>query len=278
MGARLVAAFSASPMSWAGFEPATNRTSRRCCGFQRTSLLGRTVLTRFSPAIAVFLYGGQQIILGQMTIGTLVAFTGVSRELPTTPIQEACGLSASLSSARVSLSQYWNCSTPRAEVTETWGATALAPVRHSLELRNVTLRHGDRTITGRGITQNPDRSILSRSGPSGSGKSDCRPLYPLARSRQWLGPDRWCGHPHSASNGPSAESHVDRAIPHLMHGTLFWNISYPDSSVPRAHVEQAAHAAGLEELLARMPEGASIRSSGTWPHCPRVNGVWPSRF
>ena len=43
--------------------------------------------------------------------------------------------------------------------------------------------------------------------------------------------------------------------PYLFHGTVFENIAYAKPSVDRGAVEEAAHAAGLTELLERLPAG-----------------------
>jgi ATP-binding cassette subfamily B protein len=43
--------------------------------------------------------------------------------------------------------------------------------------------------------------------------------------------------------------------PHLLHGTLFENIAYAKPDVSRLQVEEAAQAAGLGDLLSRLPKG-----------------------
>src|SRR4029077_17287189 len=98
--------------------------------------------------IAVFLYGGRQIILGQMTIGTLVAFMAYHTRL-LSPIQNLLGLSASLSSARVSLGRVLELLDTPAEVVERPGAWPLLAIRKGLELRDVTVLHEDRTVLNR---------------------------------------------------------------------------------------------------------------------------------
>jgi ATP-binding cassette, subfamily B, bacterial len=257
MGARLVAAFNASPYELGRFRTRNGSYVATLLRFQRTSLLGRTfpgtILT--VATIAVFLYGGQQIILGEMTIGTLVAFMAYHAKL-LSPIQNLLGLSASLSSARVSLSRVLELLDTPAEVKDNWRATALAPVRHSLELRNVTLRHGDRLVLDAVSLKIPVGRFSVVVGPSGSGKSTIADLF-----IRLLDPDSGSVLIDGVDIRTVRLVDLRRKVmlieqsPHLMHGTLFWNISYPDPGVPRAQVEQAAHAAGLEELLARMPDG-----------------------
>jgi ATP-binding cassette subfamily B protein len=47
---------------------------------------------------------------------------------------------------------------------------------------------------------------------------------------------------------------IDQA-PYLFHGTVFENIAYARPSIGREAVEEAAHDAGLTELLDRLPHG-----------------------
>ena len=43
--------------------------------------------------------------------------------------------------------------------------------------------------------------------------------------------------------------------PYLFHGTLSENIAYPNMSASREAVKEAAHAAGLSDLIERLPQG-----------------------
>jgi len=107
-------------------------------------MLGRTVPGTLLTAAttAVFVYGGQQIIAGQMTMGTLVAFMAYHSRL-LSPVQSLLGLSASLSSAKVSLSRVLELLDAPIEVTEQPDADAVSAVHRSIEFRDVTLRHDD---------------------------------------------------------------------------------------------------------------------------------------
>src|SRR5258708_11407715 len=147
LGVRLVACFNASDFELDRFRARNGRFVSTLMRFQSTTLLGRTVPGTILTAatIAVFLYGGEQIILGKMTIGTLVAFMAYHARL-LSPVQNLLGLSSALSSARVSLGRVLELLDTPAEGIERPGAKPLTSIRRSLEFRDVTLRHEGRPI------------------------------------------------------------------------------------------------------------------------------------
>ena len=73
---------------------------------QRASYLSGGVpgLILSAATALVFLYGGRQVITGQITLGTLVAFLGYQMRMMS-PIQGLMGLYANLATARVSFSR-----------------------------------------------------------------------------------------------------------------------------------------------------------------------------
>jgi ATP-binding cassette subfamily B protein len=141
LGVRLVACFNSSDYELERFRNRNASFVSTLMRFQSTSMLARSVPgTVFTAAtIAVFVYGGLQIISGQMTIGALVAFMALHGRL-ISPVQGLLGLSASLSSAKVSLARVLELLDTRIEVVEQPSAVSLSGVRHSIEFRNVTVR------------------------------------------------------------------------------------------------------------------------------------------
>src|SRR6185436_19515051 len=98
-----------------------------------------------AATIAVFVYGGQQIIAGQMTMGTLVAFMAYHGRL-LSPVQSLLGLSASLTSARISLARVLELLDTPVEVIERQDALAVPAVPRNIEFRNVTVRYDGRNV------------------------------------------------------------------------------------------------------------------------------------
>src|SRR5580704_9854530 len=217
-----------------------------------------TILT--AATAGVFLLGGWMIIHGSMTIGTLVAFMAYHMRL-LTPVQTMMGLAANLASARVSLGRIFEILDTAPEITDRPDALALPSVRGEIVFDNVTLRHDrDEVLSGVSfaIRSGTFCAIL---GPSGVGKSTVADL--LVRL---LDPD---------SGTVSLDSHdlrdlrikdlrnhiglVDQS-PYLFNATIAENIAYADPAATRAQVESAGTAAGLDELIRRLPDGYETKT------------------
>lgn len=257
MGIRLVACFNAGDHELDRFRKRNDSFIDTLLRFQSTSLLGRTmpgtVLT--AATIAVFLYGGEQIVLGRMSIGTLVAFMAYHARL-LSPVQNLLGLSAALSSARVSLSRVLELLDTPAEVTERSNPCALPVMRQGIKFRNVTLKHEGRTILDDVSFDIPAGRFSVLVGPSGAGKSTIADL-----AVRLLDPDAGTVSIDGADLRTLRLHDVRRTVvlidqsPHLMHATLFENIVYSNTMARRGEVERAARAAGLGSLLSRLPNG-----------------------
>jgi ATP-binding cassette subfamily B protein len=257
LGVRLVACFNASEYELDRFKSRNNSFVSALMRFQSTSMLARTVPGSLLTAAttAVFVYGGLQIIQGRTTMGTLVAFMALHGRL-LAPVQSLLGLSASLSSAKVSLSRVLELLDTPIEITDRTDAVPVATVRRSIEFRNVTLRHDGRTVLDDVSFEIPSGELSVIVGPSGGGKSTIADLMV-----RLLDPDSGAVLIDNVDVKTMRLRDLRRAVvlidqsPHLFHGTLFDNIAYANPLVTRAQVDDAAHAAGLAELLRGLPHG-----------------------
>src|SRR5580692_8113646 len=218
-----------------------------------TGALPGTILT--IATAAVFLYGGWQIIQGTMTIGTLVAFMAYHTRL-LSPVQNLMSLSASLASARVSLGRIFELLDRPAEVTEAADAVPLPPVQGAIRLEGVSIRHDGAAVLEDISLEIPAGSFCAILGPSGVGKSTLADL--LVR---YLDPDQG----RILIDGRDIRQFrladlreqvllVDQT-PYLFNATIAENIAYARPRVTRKEIEEAGTAAGLDELLARLPQG-----------------------
>jgi ATP-binding cassette subfamily B protein len=257
LGIRLVACFNASEYELDRFRKRNDAFVSTLMRFQSTSMLGRSVPGSLISAatIAVFVYGGQQIIAGRLSIGTLVAFMAY-HSLLLSPVQSLIGLSASLTSAKVSLARVLELLDTPVEVSESPDAVAVARVQRAISFESVTLRHEGRTVLDNVSFEIPSGAFSVIVGPSGAGKSTIADL-----AVRLIEPD----------SGFIAIDGVDirrlrlrdlrRTImlidqsPYLFHGTLHENISYAKPDIGREAIEAAAIAAGLGDLLRRLPLG-----------------------
>lgn len=204
---------------------------------------------------AVFLYGGSMIIDGSMTIGTLVAFMAYHTRL-LSPVQNLMSLTASLATARVSLARLFELFDTEAEVKERAEAQALTGVRQSLVVEHVSIRHDRNPVLEDLSLEIRAGSFCAILGPSGVGKSTLADL--LVR---YLDPDKGRilidGRDIRELRLADLRSQVmmvDQS-PHLFNATIAENVAYAYPAASRAQIETAGAAAGLDELIARLPQG-----------------------
>jgi ATP-binding cassette subfamily B protein len=211
-----------------------------------------TILT--AGTAAVFLYGGWMIINSEMTIGTMVAFMAYHTRL-LSPVQNLMGLGAGLATARVSLGRIFELFDTPTEVTEVRNAVTVTAVNHSIELERVSIRHDRAAILEDVSLTIPAGSFCAILGPSGVGKSTLADL--LVR---YLDPDQGRILIDNQDLRELKLSDLRQQIilvdqsPYLFNATIADNISFADPAATRADVERAGTAAGLDELMARLPE------------------------
>src|SRR5262249_32824189 len=147
-------------------------------------------------------------------------------------VQSLLGLSASLSSAKVSLARVLELLDTPIEVKEQPGAGAVSAVRQGIEFRHVTVVHEGRTVLADVSFEIPSGAFSVIVGPSGGGKSTIADL--MVRLID-------------ADSGTVMIDGVDiqtlrlrdlrqtvvliEQAPYLFHGTLFENIAYARTSV-----------------------------------------------
>ncbi len=212
-----------------------------------------TILT--ASAAVVLLYGGRMIIDGRMTIGTLVAFMAYQLQL-LSPVQKMMSMAANLASARAALARMFEILDSPIEVAERADALPLGPVREKIAFENVTLRHDRENVLNGVSFEVQAGTFCAIAGPSGAGKSTIADL--LVR---FLDPDsgRITIDGHDIRDVRLEDLRrevvlVDQ-VPHLFNATIAENISYANPDTSRSEIETAGQRAGLDELIARLPQG-----------------------
>jgi ATP-binding cassette subfamily B protein len=262
LGMRAVVTSNAGERESTKFRERNNAFVNTLLRLQMTSFLSGalpgTILT--AATAGVFLLGGWMIIHGSMTIGTLVAFMAYHMRL-LTPVQTMMGLAANLASARVSLGRIFEVLDTAPEITDRPDAVTLKTVRGDIEFENVTLRH-DRADVLNGVSFTVRAgTFCAILGPSGVGKSTVADL--LVRL---LDPDSGTvsldGHDLRDLRVKDLRDHiglVDQA-PYLFNATVAENIAYARPDAGRDAIERAGAAAGLDELIRRLPEGYETKT------------------
>ena len=120
---------------------------------------------------AVFWVGGNQVIAGTMSVGTLVAFLAYHMRL-LGPVQGLMGMYTNLVTAEVSLERVEKLFAVKPEVVEAVGAKKLDQVRGEVELSGVSFRY----LAEKPVLENVSWKVEAGQiglvlGPSGQGKS-----------------------------------------------------------------------------------------------------------
>lgn len=205
---------------------------------------------------AVLVVGGWRVIEGVITMGTLVAFVTYQMRLAA-PVQGLMGIYASIATARVSLRRVREILDAPVEVVEAEDAEALAAVRGAVGLGDVRLAFDPGRPVLDGVTlESAPGERLAIVGRSGEGKSTIGDL--LARH---LDPDAGRVTLDGKDLRRVRLADLRRQVmvvdqePFIFHTSILENIRYARPGAPDEEVLAAARQAGLDPLLARLPDG-----------------------
>ena len=236
---------------------ATQWTTYLSGGLPGVVLSGSTAL--------VFFFGGQRVIDGTLTLGTLVAFMAYQLRL-FGPIQALMGLYTSLATVRVSLGRVHEILDVAPEVVEAVTPVLLPTVRGEVDLDDVSFSfERGAPVLDHVSLQVPPGECVAIVGRSGSGKSTIADLV-----LRMLDPD---------AGTVSLDGHDLRTVrladlrrqialvdqePAVFHASVADNIHYARPSATDAEVEAAAKAAGLEAFIATLPGRLRHDGRGAW--------------
>lgn len=214
--------------------------------------------------------GGQAVLAGTLTIGTLVVFMAYLGQLYE-PLNQLTHVGSTLADARAGLGRIYEVLDATDEVTEKPNA-APAAGREKIQFTNVTFGYlPDRPVLHNiSLEINPGETI-ALIGPSGAGKSTLLNLVPRFYDPT-SGQVRLGDHDLRDLSLNSLRSQVGYVFqePLLLPATVAENIGYGRPNATRAEIEHAAHAAHAADFIARLPqaydtiigEGAARLSQG----------------
>ena len=208
-----------------------------------------------ASSAAVTLYGGWRILTGATTIGTLVAFMAYQSRL-FGPVQSLLGLSSGLASTRVALGRIFELFDTPADVADPPQPRALPTGPLDVGFAGVHFRHDrDAVLAGVDFTI-PAGAMVAILGASGAGKSTLADL--IVRFRD---PDAGQVRIGGIDARELSLAELRRAVvlidqtPFLFNATMAENIAFAVADADRLAIQAAAQAAGLGDLIARLPHG-----------------------
>lgn len=127
--------------------------------------------------VAIMLYGGYRIIDGKMTGGSLFSFLAAMISLYT-PVKRLASYYASIQQGLAAAERVYDILDQPVEVVEQPGAKPLAPIRESLEFRNVSFSYADKPILSDINFRVEAGQVMALVGMSGAGKTTLVNLIP----------------------------------------------------------------------------------------------------
>jgi ATP-binding cassette subfamily B protein len=254
---RLVVTSNAERHESERFQAANSRFVNALMSMQLWSYLSGSApgLVLSAGYAVVFVYGGQRVIAGTLTLGTFIAFMAYYMRL-FSPVQALMGLYSSLATVRVSLSRVYELLDTPPEVVESADPVRLTEVRGALEFDGVSLDLGRGQILQSVTFSAVPGETVALVGPSGSGKSTIADL--LVRL---MDPDAGVVRLDGIDLKNLALADLRRHVtlvdqePTLFHASIEENIRYARPAASTEQVRQAATDAGVDEVLTRLPEG-----------------------
>ena len=203
----------------------------------------------------VFLYGGLRVIEGTLSMGTMVAFTAYQMRL-LGPVQALMDLYASIATARVSLRRVQQILDAPIEVVESRSALPLPQARGHLRFDAVSFSFGRGAPVLNGLDLEIQQGeVVALVGASGGGKSTIADL--LVRQ---LDPDTGTILLDGMDLKELKLEDLRRQVvvvdqdPFIVNASIAENVRYAKPDASDAEVLEVMRAAGLADLLERMPE------------------------
>ena len=205
--------------------------------------------------LIVFLYGGLRVIEGTLSMGTMVAFTAYQMRL-LGPVQALMDLYASIATARVSLRRVQQILDAPIEVSESSNAVALPQARGHLRFDGVSFSFGrGGAVLNELDLEIQEGEVIALVGASGGGKSTIADL--LVRQ---LDPDAGKILLDGTDLKALKLADLRRQVvvvdqdPFMVNALIAENVRYAKPDASDAEVLAVIGAAGLADLLERMPD------------------------
>ena len=228
-----------------------------------------TLLTHLAPLI-VTLYGGYQVINGNLTVGELVA---VGMYLPPlyTPMQRFAQLNLVFANSMAAVDRVFEIMDQKPEIRDLPGAVELPDIEGRVTFDHVCFayHHVDEpgpVLRDISFTVEPGQKV-ALVGPSGSGKSTVVSLIPRF---YYVDSGSVCIDDYDVREVTlnSLRRHVGMVLqtPILFSGSILENIRYGKPSASFSEVVEACKAANAYDFIMNMPKGfdSEVGEGGTF--------------
>ena len=218
-----------------------------------------TPTIEFVAALGVTLilwYGGNNVIAGETTAGSLVAFLAYAVNI-SNPIKRITRVSGNIQKALAAAQRVFDVLDLREEVRDLPDAKALPAVTGNVSFEHVTFSYntGDEILHDLSFTAKPGQAI-GLVGPSGAGKSTVASLLPRFYDCD-AGTIRIDGTDIRHVTLDSLRNQVG-IVPQetiLFNGSVYDNILYGRLDATKEEIEAAAKAANAHDFIMELPEG-----------------------
>jgi subfamily B ATP-binding cassette protein MsbA len=209
----------------------------------------------YASTVAIFWYGGREVLAGRLTVGDLVAFLFLSQQISGS-VGEMATVYSIFNSAAGASERLFELLDTAPDVADAPGAVPLASVRGEVRFDGVRFGYdGRQVVHGVSFRANPGETV-ALVGPSGAGKTTLLNLIPRF-SDATGGSVRVDGHDVRALTLESLRAQVAVVAQevHLFAGSVRENIRYGRLGASDAEVEAAARGANAHEFIAALPLG-----------------------
>lgn len=218
-----------------------------------------TPIIEFLAAIGVTViiwYGGREVISGNLTSGSLIAFLIYVVNL-SNPIKRLSKVYGNIQKALAAAQRVFEVLDTEPEIKDAPGAKALPPIKGHVAFNNVTFEYkpGEPALKDVSLEAQPGQ-VVAIVGPSGAGKTTIANLIP-----RFYDPVAGCiaidGIDIKTVTLDSLRQQIG-IVPQetmLFNGSVYDNILYGDLDASREEVMAAAQAANAHNFIMEMPQG-----------------------
>lgn len=255
----IVKAYRAEGRERARFTTVAGQIVRANLRSARIAALSPPTIEMIGVAAVVFLlfFGQREIMAGRMNAAQFLTFLFfLFRSYD--PMRKLSRLSNSMEQALAAARHVWEVMDEHAEIPEKPESVELAPLKHEIELRDVSFGYANETRSVlRGVSLRiPAGTMVALVGESGGGKSTLTKLLPRFHDPV-SGTVLWDGTDLRDTRTSSLRRQIALVTQEtvLFNDTVRHNISYGRPEATEAEIEEAARVAFAHDFIQELPAG-----------------------